>query len=398
MSLKFATTREVIRSILSNARLLKADPRLVFFLARYMQKFKIIKVGHHLIIHSHLPPLNHPGYARFIDEHLLARVSGPSHAQIGVTNACPQNCLYCYNKNRRGQCLESDTIIRLIRDLKRMGIFWLGFTGGEPLLNKDLARIIESAGPDCVTKLFTTGCTLTPQMVTDFNNAGLMYVSISLDHWQEVEHDRVRQYPGAFKHALKAIDMFKRAQDIHVGVSAVISREMIQREQVEPFLQFLIGLDIHEVWLSETKPSVHSYWCEEQILSESERLALCRLQDRYNREGKIVINYLGHFEGKEHFGCNAGHKMVYIDAFGEVSPCVFTPMSFGNVREWDLETIFLEMKRYFPSQGTCFINKNYKLFQDFQVEEAPLGVTDSVSMMKKVRFGPFAKFMRYYYL
>ena len=24
--------------------------------------------------------------------------------------------------------------------------------------------------------------------------------------------------------------------------------------------------------------------------------------------------------------------MIYVDAFGEVSPCVFTPMTFGNVR------------------------------------------------------------------
>ena len=46
----------------------------------------------------------------------------------------------------------------------------------------------------------------------------------------------------------------------------------------------------------------------------------------------MVINYLGHFEGCESFGCNAGCKMVYVDAFGEVSPCVFLPFSFGNVR------------------------------------------------------------------
>ena len=50
--------------------------------------------------------------------------------------------------------METGTIIKLIKDLKEMGVFWLGFTGGEPLLNKDIVRIVESASNGCAVRFF----------------------------------------------------------------------------------------------------------------------------------------------------------------------------------------------------------------------------------------------------
>jgi MoaA/NifB/PqqE/SkfB family radical SAM enzyme len=362
-----------------------------------MKKFRVKNVGGNLVIHSHLPPLNSEAYTRFIDEHLLGRINGPSHAQIGLTNACPQNCKYCYNKNRHGKTMDTDTIIGLIRDLKKMGVLWLGFTGGEPLLNKDILKITESAGNDVAVKLFTTGCTLTRQLASDLKKAGLMFVSLSLDHWQEEKHDEGRRYPGAFRTVLNAIEICKGIEGLQVGVSAVLSKDMIRNKQVEEFLQFLITLDIHEAWLSEAKPSVDAYWNEELIIAENDRINLLRLQDRYNKEGRITVNYLGHFEGREHFGCNAGHKMVYIDAFGEVSPCVFTPMTFGNIKDKSIDILFREMKAYFPSEETCFINKNYKLFKKYVRDHTIVRSEDSLALMREVDFGPFSRFFQLYY-
>ena len=357
----------------------------------------MLNVDGNLVLHSHLPPINSNAYSRFVKEHLLARTAGPSHAQIGLTNACPQNCCYCYNKHRQGKNMDTERIIQLIHDLKRMGVFWLGFTGGEPLLNKDIVKITEQVGNDCSIKLFTTGCTLTRQLAKDLKKAGLFSVSISLDHWKEEEHDRVRRYPGAFQTALKAINILKDVGDLHISVSAVLSKDMIKFGQVEQFLQFLINLGIHEAWLSETKPSVDDFWRDELVITEQERIYLCKLQDAYNKQGKISINYLGHFEGKEHFGCSAGHKMVYIDSFGEVSPCVFTPMTFGNIREKSIEQIFREMKQYFPSTDTCFINKHYKLLQKFRVQKGPINCENSIKLMQEVRFGPLSRFFHSYY-
>jgi MoaA/NifB/PqqE/SkfB family radical SAM enzyme len=393
---EFKNKIALVKALLSNTQIIKVKPSINWFLTKYMGKFNLLNIGGRLIIHSHLPSINSKAFTRFINEHLLARTEGPSHAQIGLTNVCPQNCPYCYNKNRNGKLLNTAEIKQLIQELKKMGVFWLGFTGGEPLMNKDIVEIVKSVGDDCAIKLFTTGFNLTEQLAAELKKAGLLYVSISLDHWEEEEHDRNRGYEGAFRTALRAIDIFKSI-GVHVSVSSVISREMLQGNQVQEFLKFLISLGIHEAWLSETKPSVEAFWNKAAVITEEERLSLVSLQDKYNKEGKITVNYLGHFEGGEHFGCNAGHKMVYIDAFGEVSPCVFTPMTFGNVHDKSMQAVFSEMKAHFPSESCCFINKNYELLKKYYKGQVPISKEDTLEMMKEVRFSPLSEFSRLYY-
>ncbi len=381
----------------STPRMLQVNPSILRFMSDYMSKFQIRRVGHNLILHSHLPPLNSPAYSRFVKEHLLAKSPGPSHAQIGITNACPQHCEYCYNRNRQGQVMDKHTILKTARELKEMGVVWLGLTGGEPLLNKDIVEIVQSVSPDCAVKLFTTGCTLTYEKAAQLKQAGLFSVSVSLDHWREKKHDRARGYPGAFQQALKAIEIFQSVGGIQVGISSVLSREMIQDDQVEGFLDFLEGLDVQEAWLSEVKPSLKAFMNDNLIITEENRLKLVKLQDRYNTTGKMTVNYLGHFEGKECFGCNAGNKMVYVDAFGEVSPCVFTPLSFGNVQTESLPEIFADMKKHFPSENGCFINKNYRLLQSYSGGRETLGKAATLKMLAEVQFGGFSQFNRLYY-
>jgi MoaA/NifB/PqqE/SkfB family radical SAM enzyme len=380
-----------------NPQILRAGPGINRFLFSYLRKFRVAVVGGNVIIHSHLPPVNSAAYKRFISEHLLGRTDGPSHAQVGLTDACPQNCDYCYNRGRDGRVMDSATIIKVIQDLKAMGVFWIGFTGGEPLLNKDIVTITERAADGCAVKLFTTGSTLTPLLAADLKRAGLFSVCVSLDDWREEEHDRARGTPGAFRQALRAIEIFQSTDGLHIGVSGVLSRKAIARDEVDEFLSFLIGLGVQEAWLSEAKPSVPAYWNKDGVITEAERKKLVSLQDRYNREGRITVNYLGHFEGQEHFGCNAGHKMVYIDAYGDVSPCVFIPLTLGNVQEQPVRHIFSAMRRFFPSEESCFINRNYPLLRKYGAGRIPLGRAESEKLLADVRFGPLARFFRILY-
>jgi MoaA/NifB/PqqE/SkfB family radical SAM enzyme len=376
--------------------MLKVRPALSFFFLKYMRKFKARKMGTNIILHSHLPPLNSPAYSRFIRQQLIERLAGPTHAQVGLTNDCPQRCVYCYNRERTGCPMDSETILAVVRDLKRMGVCWMGWTGGEPLLNRDIVRITEEAAEACAVKLFTTGATLSSGKARDLKNAGLFSVSVSLDHWREDVHDANRGVSGAFATALRAIDIFRNVDGLHVGVSAVLSREMIRQGQAEEYLAFLESLGVHEAWLSEVKPSVQAFWNDDNVISEEDRLYLVRLQDRYNKRKSMTVNYLGHFEGREHFGCNAGHKMVYVDAFGEVSPCVFTPMTLGNIRERPLTEIVRDMMARFPSEGSCFINKNYKMFQARSRGMIPIPRDASLDLLESVKFGSPADFYKLY--
>jgi MoaA/NifB/PqqE/SkfB family radical SAM enzyme len=377
-----------------NPHMLRVRPATSFFFLKYMRKFRPRRVGKDIILHSHLPPLNSPAYARFVREQLVERREAPSHAQVGLTNACPQRCVYCYNRDRKGRPLDTAEILAVVRELKRLGVCWLGWTGGEPLLNKDIVRITGEASDACAVKLFTTGSTLTPELARDLRNAGLFSVSVSLDHWTAEVHDANRGVEGAFATALRAIDIFRSVGGLDVGVSAVLSKEMIRQGQTERFLAFLETLGVHEAWLSEVKPSVQAFWNDGLVIGEEDRLRLVRLQDAYNRRKGLTVNYLGHFEGREHFGCNAGRKMIYVDAFGGVSPCVFTPMTLGNVRERPVGEIVRDMASRFPAEASCFVNRNYRAFQARAKGETALARDVSIELLDEIEFGPPAEFYK----
>lgn len=391
-----ASLFDIIKAIGANPQVVRANPQVLAFLIRYMQKFTPQKVGGKVVLHSHLPPLNSLAYKRFVDEHLLQKSRGPSHAQIGITNACKQHCSYCYNKGRSGTPMDTSTIIDIGKKLIDMGIFWLGFTGGEPLLNPDLVKITKSLGDRCILKCFSTGMGLTTALASELRDAGLYYFSISLDHYQETVHDNIRAYNGAYKAALQAIEILKKLGNVHVSVSAVFSKEMVENRELMRFIRFVESLDIHELWLSENKPAVVSLCRTDSIITPQQRRSLVAFQDQYNKTGKMTLNYLNHFEGKEHFGCNAGHKMVYIDAFGRVSPCVFIPMSFGNVRDQSIDKIFYNMKTRFPSEDCCFINKNYERIAKTD-HSLPLGPQQSLDLLKNIQFGPYGAFFKAFY-
>jgi MoaA/NifB/PqqE/SkfB family radical SAM enzyme len=251
-------------------------------------------------------------------------------------------------------------------------------------------------------KLFTTGMGATREIASRLRSAGLFSVSVSIDSWDPAVHDRGRGFLGAWQHAVEAVETFLDAGGLHVGISAVLPRDEIRRPAaIERLLAFAQELRVHELWLSETKPAVASLFADEVVLAEHERRAISEWQDGWNdrvrRAGRgVVLNYLGHFEGAEHFGCNAGRKMIYVDPFGEVSPCVFAPFSLGNVRERPLEDIVADMWGRFPTEDRCFMNRHWPLVEAEARGGLPLGREASLAMLGKVHFGPPSEFNRRY--
>jgi MoaA/NifB/PqqE/SkfB family radical SAM enzyme len=172
---------------------------------------------------------------------------------------------------------------------------------------------------------------------------------------------------------------------------------MIRSGEVEPFLAFLASLGIHKAWRSETKPAIEVFWTDTEVITPAEQQQLMDLQDRYNRQGRMTVNYLGHFESGRYFGCNAGYKMVYIDVCSGVSPCVFMPMLFGNVRDRSIESIWQDMSLRFASKSECFINKNYGILKKHAAHGVPCSPENSVAILEEVTFGLLSLFNRLHF-
>jgi MoaA/NifB/PqqE/SkfB family radical SAM enzyme len=61
-------------------------------------------------------------------------------------------------------------------------------------------------------------------------------------------------------------------------------------------------------------------------------------------------------EDNEHFGCTAGGTdRFYINAKGDVQPCEFLNISFGNITEEKFEVIYDRMRKVYEVPGTCWL-------------------------------------------
>jgi len=110
--------------------------------------------------------------------------------RISVTDRCNFRCVYCmprevFDANYRflphGAILTFEEIARLARIFIGLGVQKIRLTGGEPLVRKDLAKLIALLAPlDADLTLTTNGSTLT-RHAGDLKRAGLARVTVSLD-------------------------------------------------------------------------------------------------------------------------------------------------------------------------------------------------------------------------
>ena len=126
-----------------------------------------------------------------------------------TTRTCNLNCVHCYTDSRdkvySGE-LTTDEGIALINDLALFSIPSLLFSGGEPLMRRDLLRLIEHAARKNVRPVLSTNGTLIDrQAANDLKNAGIVYVGISLDGIEDV-NDKFRGARGAFSRAMNGFE------------------------------------------------------------------------------------------------------------------------------------------------------------------------------------------------
>ena len=123
-----------------------------------------------------------------------------------TTSACNLKCIHCYaSAGKAHPELSTAQGVDLIQDLKAYGVPVILFSGGEPLLRKDLPPLIEATTRSGIRAVISTNGTLiTRETAHILGDMGLSYIGVSLDGLAEV-NDRFRGVIGAFDKALKGI-------------------------------------------------------------------------------------------------------------------------------------------------------------------------------------------------
>src|SRR4051794_25965876 len=138
--------------------------------------------------------------------------------RISVTDRCNFRCAYCMPKEIFGRdfaFLERDALLtfeemtRLARAFVANGVEKLRLTGGEPLLRRDLERLVSMlASIDGVRDiaLTTNGSLLTREKARALRDAGLRRITISLDALDDALFRRINDVDFPVTRVLDSID------------------------------------------------------------------------------------------------------------------------------------------------------------------------------------------------
>ncbi len=112
-----------------------------------------------------------------------------------LTYKCPLRCAYCSNPTsltRHEGELSGDEWMRVLGDAEALGVMAVNFTGGEPLLRRELEALVAHArGRGLYTNLITSGLPLTRERLAGLKEAGLDHVQLSFQDTDVAAAERI---------------------------------------------------------------------------------------------------------------------------------------------------------------------------------------------------------------
>jgi radical SAM protein with 4Fe4S-binding SPASM domain len=260
-----------------------------------------------------------------------------------ITDGCNLRCPYCYassTKRLKGE-LEHAESIDLVDQVAALGAKLIIFTGGEPMLRKDLFTVAAHARGLGLRVNMITNATRILTAATARQIADLFdEVTVSLDGGTAESHEPTRG-KGTFALTARALRMLNDA-----GVAPVINHVVTSDnvDLVDQFAEFISTLKIRRVRLmshseigrgtSDGLGFTFGDYMKTQRFSWTHPLA-----DKIMTEGPKASTRPCSIRGN----CGLGGNEIYVNSLGDVYPCKLItdkPHKAGNVRERTLGEIF----------------------------------------------------------
>lgn len=202
--------------------------------------------------------------------------------RISVTDRCNFRCGYCMPRELFGpdhvylphrEILSFEEITRVAAAAVRLGVRKIRLTGGEPLLRRDLDRLVAMLAALGIEDLsLTTNGSLLARRAHALREAGLRRVTVSLDALDEPTFRRMNDADFPVARVLEGIEAAKAAGLGPVKVNAVVQRGVNEHAILELARHFRGTGDVVR-FIEYMDVGTSNGWRLEQVLPSHEVLA-----------------------------------------------------------------------------------------------------------------------------
>lgn len=359
-----------------NKEFFKLPFSFILFMLKQMKFEKLTLHNGKIFINTIYAPFPSVSYKAALKnfQKLSRGVMSPFSVNISVTDRCHLSCHYCSNIAADTPAdLTTEDLLRIIRDAQNYGVSCIGFTGGEPALRQDLEQLIGGVDERSYSILFTTGHSVDSARAKRLKETGLTAVVVSLDSHIKEEHNEKKASVKAFDEAVVAVKNCLQV-GIYTAVSIVITKDMLYSGKIYDFISYVASLGVHEIRILEPKPCGKLSNTNFEFFSNNDKENVRKLQYKINKDKNLPkIMALAHINSANNYGCGAGRIYIYINAEGEVFPCDFSPLSFGNTLNESFGSIYQRMNNYFSNPSDeCIISSVSKYFKECGIKEFPV--------------------------
>ncbi|MEI7611252.1 MAG: radical SAM protein [Betaproteobacteria bacterium] len=255
--------------------------------------------------------------------------------------------------------IDLDDIRRLSREADELGLARFVITGGEPLVMKDFDEVVAAIDPDkhyIITD--TNGWFLDDKRAQHLKSIGVEKVQLSLDSFNEQDHDSFRNKPGSYKRVMRAIDATLDA-GLNLLLSTVLVKGRVQTEEFRQLCQFATDKGVG-LYVSYAKPTGSCSEHPEFVIEKEDADLLRELEKEYKVFSHMTPSY-GSFKG-----CITVKGIITVTSTFEVTPCPYIDMSLGNLRETSLKDILARGMRnpwLGPHRPDCIIGEDNKFIK-----------------------------------
>lgn len=307
---------------------------------------KYIKAGRRYFFSENIPGWPSPAFNGFFRAE-IARSSDlkkrPSLSTVifAITSRCRLSCLHCYEWNNisHQDKLTPENLEEIIHKLKEFGVNHIQLSGGEPLERfSDLISLIRFSRERADLWLLTSGFGLTFEKAIELKNAGLTGADISLDHWEEDEHNRSRNSPKSFYWVKEAVKNCRKA-GIATTLSLCAFRSFVTLDNLMKYAELAKEWGAGFIRILEPREAGRYKGKDIELGREQINLLEVFFQD-FNTSDKFngypIVTYPGY--NQRRMGCfGAGNRYLYIDSVGDIHACPFCQKSAGNAVSGKLE-------------------------------------------------------------
>lgn len=303
-------------------------------------------------------------------------------ALISVTSACTYHCAHCYQRFDIGKDVELDKLIQAVRYLQDSGIAFFNIEGGEPFLTFDrLLKVCQNIDARSEIWVNTTGHMLSKERLLELKKANLTVIMFSLHAHTEEATNAFMGDPKAWQNMVEAIEIC-HSVGVPIAFNSCLSLADFRNGNFEKVMQQAKDFGGFLLQLIKPKPSgawlesgVEEYGAADFELVKS-KVKLYNDDPRYRDFPAISAQIME--EDPDMFGCTAGGTdRIYINAKGDVQPCEFLNISFGNIAQEDFGSIYKAMREVFAVPQTCIACEQYsreiaRIYHDNGLKQLPL--------------------------